>query len=89
MMFAGYYSTATSLLTLEGSNFAVNGNAVIPGTYASLYGRNGLITGTLADGSMLNAPFKINGNANILMIPEPASAFMLVMGAVFIVTKRK
>lgn len=88
-LIAGYYNDASSLITIYGDNFAINGLSIMPGEYASSYSYNGLITGTLKDGSLMNTSFELNGNSDILFIPEPGTVAMLGLGCLLIRKRRK
>jgi hypothetical protein len=89
-IYAGYYSDASSLITVYGSNFAVNGQPVSMGEYASSYcSHSGLVTGILADSSVLNTSFELNGSADILFIPEPATMILLGLGSLTLLKQRR
>jgi len=87
-IYAGYHSSASSLITFYGSDFAINGQPVALGEYASSYcSHSGQVTGTLTDGSLLNTSFGLKGNADILFIPEPATVLLLGLGG-FVLRRR-
>jgi hypothetical protein len=71
-----------SLITLVGTNFAINGRPVACGDFASAYGTMGVITGTLANGDALNNNYSlVHPGADIRFIPEPAT-LLLVLGGI-------
>lgn len=81
---------------LDGSNFNCNGYILNPGDSVKdclgfkshILGR---ITGTLRDGSVMDNAFEINledmGYADIIIIPEPATIFLLTLGG-FVLRKK-
>jgi hypothetical protein len=70
------------LITLVGRDFAINGVPVAYGDFASAYGTTGVITGTLANGDVLNNSFAlVHPGADIRFIPEPAT-LLLVLGGI-------
>jgi hypothetical protein len=78
------------LITLVGSNFAVNGTPVGYGDFTSDYARNGTITGTLENGDVLNNPFILNGfTADITFVPEPGTILPLGLGGVCWLRRRR
>ncbi|MCJ7777875.1 MAG: PEP-CTERM sorting domain-containing protein [Sedimentisphaerales bacterium] len=87
---AGYYNDASSLITFYGSDFAINGQPVALGEYASSYcSYSGQVTGTLTDGSLLNTSFGLKGNADILFIPEPATVLLVGLGVLVLRRRRR
>jgi hypothetical protein len=78
--YSGEYNN-TSLISFYGSDFAINSNPVVLGTYASSYcSGQGWVTGTLADGSILNTTFELNGSSDIKFIPEPVTLLLFTFG---------
>jgi hypothetical protein len=88
-------------LIIQGSNFAVDGTQVNLGEITSLGGgftndpdghyNNDpvrILTGTLANGDIINNGFQIGDAAKIILIPEPTTLLLLGLGAV-ILRKRK
>ena len=72
-----------SLITLVGTNFAINGVPVAYGDFASAYGTMGVITGTLANGDALNNNYSlVHPGADITFIPEPATLLLMLGGIV-------
>lgn len=64
-----------SIITIYGSGFNYP-----PGPIPDA---SGILTGTLADGSPLDAPFRIDSNASIvLVVPEPSCLGLLITAAV-------
>lgn len=85
-IWAGTSSSADAVITFEGSDFAINGTPVSYGEFdtggsASIHGT---LTGTLTNGDFLNNSFYIHGDSSIILIPEPATLFMLGLGAVML-----
>jgi hypothetical protein len=77
------------LITLVGSNFAVNGTPVGYGDFASDYAINGTLTGILANGDILNNTFSlIHPGADITFIPEPGTILLLGLGGLGVLRKR-
>jgi len=78
------------LITLAGSNFAVNGTPVAYGDFAGDYAINGMLTGILANGDVLNNQFALNGPAaDITFIPEPGTILLLGLGGLGVVRRRR
>lgn len=80
-IYAGYYGEDDdSLISFNGSNFAINNQPVVLGSYASSYcSGTGMITGTLADGSILNTSFELNGKSDIQFVPEPTTILLFAL----------
>lgn len=69
-----------SQIKIFGSDFAVDGLAVGYGELTSdVYGMRHL-TGTLLNGEPINNNFQIGEDARIILIPEPASLALFVLG---------
>jgi len=72
-----------SLITIVGTNFAINGTPVAYGDFASAYGITGVITGTLANGDVLNNNYSlVHPGADIRFIPEPATILLMLGGII-------
>ena len=75
-------------------DFAIDGVPVGYGQLTSILGGAAPndpvrhITGTLADGSFINNDFYVGGNATVVLIPEPATLFLLGLGAIKLRRKR-
>lgn len=70
-----------STITIQGSGFNYD--------YGSIPDFSGLLTGTLADGGPISTNFRrMSDKANIILIPEPATLFLLGLGAVMLRRKR-
>jgi len=77
------------LITLVGSNFAVNGTPVAYGDFASDYATSGTLMGILANGDVLNNSFSlIQPGADITFIPEPGTILLLGLGGLAVLRKR-
>lgn len=63
-----------STITFVGSNFAIDGASVEYGEYGTggLSSLHGTLTGTLANGDLLNNDFDIYDGSSIVLVPEPA-----------------
>ena len=88
---AGLWPTICSTkITFKGTNFAINGHSVDYGTFdtGGQDSVHGTITGTLANGDPLNNEFYINGDSNIVLIPEPATLLLLGFGGLVLRKKR-
>ncbi len=70
---------------MKGSNFAINGSPVGFGT---ILGVNNWplrrLTGTLANGDIINTLFDIGNDASITLVPEPTTLLLLGLGAVML-----
>ncbi len=78
----------TSTLTLIGSNFAIDGNPLAPGTYNASDFSSGNITGTLQNGDPLANDFEIWDSASLIIVPEPVTLLLLSIGT-FALRKRR
>lgn len=72
-----------STIYLDGSNFEINGTQLFNGDRLSNFSNRDYIKGILADGSVMNTEFRIDdsGTADIIIIPEPATLSLLLIGA--------
>jgi hypothetical protein len=90
LLMAGYAD-----LTINGANFAINGVPVGFGEITSLFGGNYLnepyrqLTGTLANGDILNNQFQIGEYASITLVPEPTSMLLLGLGGLLLSRRKK
>ncbi len=80
--------SVAGIITIIGSNFAINGISVGYGEYSKSNFSSGILTGTLANGDVLNTYFTISGNAAITLVPEPTMFLILGLGGLLI-RKRK
>jgi hypothetical protein len=83
------YVTTTANLTIEGTNFAINGIPVNFGQYYASDFSSGILTGILANSDVINNQFVIRNSASITLVPEPASAVILTFGGLMFILKRK
>ena len=84
-----------SIITILGSDFAVDGEDFGYGELTSIFGGNWCdepfrhLTGILASGELLDNDFRIGHDARIVLVPEPASAVMLGLGSLFLALRRR
>ena len=74
-----------SIMTIYGTGFAINGLSV---GYGPITVSSGILTGTLASGELINNNF-VCENANIVLVPEPATVLLLGLGALAISPRRR
>jgi hypothetical protein len=78
----------SAIVTIHGSNFAVDGQAFGYGELTSILGGSTgyepdrRLTGTLASGEPIDNFFYIGHDAKIILVPEPVTLLMLALGAV-------
>ncbi|MGA2173043.1 MAG: PEP-CTERM sorting domain-containing protein [Sedimentisphaerales bacterium] len=94
-MVAGFLEVGDSAtLIIDGSNFAIDGTPLSFGKITSILGGNyenetvRRLTGTLANGDIINNYFQIGNTASIVLIPEPATLLLLGLGAAMLRRKR-
>jgi hypothetical protein len=73
-----------SYVTIEGSNFAIDGIPVDSGEITSTGGEFRRLTGTLANGDIINNQFRVNDSSKLFLVPEPATLLLLGLGAVML-----
>jgi hypothetical protein len=80
-----------STITFVGSNFAINGASVEYGVFdtSGLDWVHGTLTGTLSSGDELNNEVYIYRDSHIVLIPEPATLFLLGLVAVILRSKQR
>ncbi len=84
----------SAIVTIHGSNFAVNGQAFGYGELTSILGGSTgyepdrRLTGTLASGEPIDNFFYIGHDAKIILVPEPVTLLILALGAVMARKKR-
>jgi hypothetical protein len=83
-----------AILYLDGTNFAIDGTPFSSGEITSILGGDygnepyRTLTGTLANGDIINNQFQIGDYASITLVPEPATLLLLGLGAVMARSKR-
>ena len=76
------------LLTIWGTDFAIDGSDVDYGEIiAGIAGSH--LTGILDSGEVIDNDFFVRQTASIILIPEPATFFLLLVGGVGLVRRRK
>jgi len=80
------WATQNSIMTVYGSDFSIDGLNV---GYGPITATSGILTGALASGEMLNNNFYIYENASIILVPEPATVFLLGLGCLALRRRRK
>jgi hypothetical protein len=89
-----------SLITFDGTNFAINGESVGYGAFASSYAiigpdpwgnscLTGSVTGILSNGDMLNNDFYIYHDSDITFVPEPATIILFTLGGLALLRKKR
>jgi hypothetical protein len=104
---SGIFAGSSTVVNIYGGSFAANNGwfGIVPaatstvniyGTYFDLgFGAvtltSGTLTGTLADGTLLNTTFSLDWGGQIVLspIPEPATLLLLSVGAVMLTKKFK
>jgi hypothetical protein len=80
----------SAIVTIHGSNFAVDGQAFDYGELASIYGGSTSLepvrrlTGTLVSGEPIDNHFYIGHDAKIFLVPEPTTLLLLGLGAIMV-----
>jgi hypothetical protein len=83
-----------SVITILGSDFAIDGQSIGYGELTSVLGGHYFnepsrrLTGTLASGDLIDNVFYIGGESSIVLAPEPAALLLLGLGAVMLRRKR-
>ena len=89
------YLDVRSFINIYGSNFAVDGKPFGYGEITSILGGSPWdeplrhLTGTLLNGELIDNDFRIGYDARIVLIPEPASAILMSVGATILTLRRK
>lgn len=73
-----------SVTVIKGSNFEIDGQPLGYGVFTTLDITSGKLTGMLLGGQPLNSNFYLYDNASLVLIPEPATLFLLGLGAVML-----
>ena len=85
----------SAVVTIHGSNFAVDGQAFGYGELTSVFGASPAyepsrcLTGTLASGEPIDNYFYIGHDAKIILIPDPAMVCLVGLGGLSILRNRK
>jgi hypothetical protein len=83
------------VLLIEGSGFAIDGVAVDNGDITSIFGDyfgndpHRRLTGILQNGDVIDNQFRIGDDAKIILVPEPATFFLLGLGGLALRSRRK
>ena len=88
-------SVDSAVLTMHGSDFAIDSISVGYGELISILGgapqdepvRH--LTGTLASGEPIDNYFYIGHDGEIILLPEPATIFLLALGGLALLGKRR
>jgi len=84
-----------AIFAIDGTNFAIDGTPFGYGEITSIFGGSysndpfRRLTGTLANGDIINNQFRIGETAKMVLIPEPASAAIMTLAGLFFALKRK
>lgn len=84
-----------SILTIQGSDFTVDGQPFGYGELMSIYGGTWQLestrhlTGTLVSGEMIDNYFFIGYDASIVLVPEPAMILLLALGGLAVIRRRR
>ena len=95
IFFAELASGNLAVITVHGSDFAVDGEPVGYGELRSVLGGYPYddpvrhLTGTLANGEPIDNDFHIGNDATIVLVPEPATLFLLGLGGLDLLRKRR
>lgn len=79
-------ATQDSIMTIYGTDFAVDGISV---GYGPITTASGVLTGTLANGDLINSNFYIVENADIILIPEPTTVLLLGFGGISLILRKR
>jgi hypothetical protein len=84
-----------AILTIDGSNFAIDGTPFSSGEITSIFGGGysndpfRTLTGVLANGDIINNQFQLGDYAKIVLVPEPATLLLLGLGAAILKKGRR
>lgn len=94
-VYGKFWLSTDGVLTIEGLDFAVDGQAFGYGELASLLGGESdaepirHLTGTLFSGDAVFNDFLIGQNGRIVLVPEPATFLLVGMGGLALIRKRR
>lgn len=78
------------ILTLIGTNFAIDGTPFSSGEITSILGSSysndpfRRLTGTLSNGDIINNQFQLGNTSKIVLVPEPATLLLLGLGGLLL-----
>lgn len=79
-------ASENSSITIYGTDFSIDSFSV---GYGEITATSGILTGTLASGEIINNNFYIYDDATIVLVPEPATLFLLGLGSLALLRKRR
>jgi len=79
-------ASENSIITICGTDFSIDGLSV---GYGPITTASGILAGTLANGELMSNNFYISDDAGIFLVPEPGTVFLLGLGGLALIRKRK
>ena len=83
----GCYDTST--FKFHGTDFKIDSIPVDYGIYNAQYKSSGILSGKLADGTTFESSFTIYDGGSIVLVPEPTSLSMFLVGMQIFAWRRK